>query len=49
MVITPSGERVNMFFGTTVQSVISQKGFLREDRKTQINHRVSFYIFGRLR
>lgn len=42
MLITPSGERVNIFFGTTVQSVISQEiFFLREDRKTQINHRFS--------
>ena len=32
-----------MFFGTTVQSVISLELFLREDRKKQINHRVSTF------
>lgn len=30
MLITPSGERVNIFFGTTVQSVISQEIFFYE-------------------
>ena len=30
MLITPSGERVNIFFGATVQSVISKEFFFYE-------------------
>lgn len=30
MLITPSGERVNVLFGTTMQSVISQEIFFYE-------------------